>query len=99
SARRPASRCIAARAAASRSTTSSASEIVLKFHPLTLMERADCAEDAVSLSFAVPPQLRDVYRFEAGQHIAVRMGDGERRTYSIVSPQGDATLRIGVRLQ
>ncbi|HNR23284.1 MAG TPA: 2Fe-2S iron-sulfur cluster-binding protein [Steroidobacteraceae bacterium] len=72
---------------------------MLKFHPLTLMERADCAEDAVSLSFAVPPQLRDVYRFEAGQHIAVRMGDGERRTYSIVSPQGDATLRIGVRLQ
>jgi len=74
---------------------------VLKFHPLTLMARTDAAEGAVSLSFAIPPELRDEYRFEAGQHIAVRLGDGEaaRRTYSIVNPPGGDTLRIGVRVQ
>lgn len=74
---------------------------MLKFHPLTLTARTDCAEDAVSLSFTVPHELQGEYRFEAGQHIAVRVGegDGERRTYSIVNPQGDDILRIGVRLQ
>lgn len=74
---------------------------MLKFHPLTLTARADAAEGAVCLTFAVPPELRGEYRFEAGQHIAVRVGDedGERRTYSIVSPQDSDTLRIGVRLQ
>jgi len=74
---------------------------VLKFHPLTLTARTDAAEGAVSLSFAIPPELRDAYRFEAGQHIALRLGDDEaaRRTYSIVNPPGGATLRIGVRVQ
>lgn len=73
---------------------------MLKFHPLTLTARADTAERAVCLTFAVPPELQGAYRFVAGQHIAVRVGDedGERRTYSIVNPEGGDTLRIGVRV-
>lgn len=59
------------------------------------------AEDAVCLEFRPPPALADAYRFEAGQHLAVRatLGGRElRRTYSIVSPAG-GELRIGVRVQ
>lgn len=74
---------------------------MLKFHPLALKARTDAADDAVCLTFALPPALRDEFRFTAGQHIAVRIDAGgeQRRTYSIVSPEGSDELRIGVRDQ
>ncbi|MGE0582825.1 MAG: 2Fe-2S iron-sulfur cluster-binding protein [Steroidobacteraceae bacterium] len=74
---------------------------MLRFHPLRLKSRTPIAEDAVSLAFEVPAALREEYRFRAGQHLAVRLGAGgeERRTYSIVSPEGSTELRIGVREQ
>lgn len=74
---------------------------MLTFHPLELRRRTPIAEDAVCLEFRPPPALADAYRFEAGQHLAVRavLGGRElRRTYSIVSPAG-GELRIGVRIQ
>jgi ring-1,2-phenylacetyl-CoA epoxidase subunit PaaE len=74
---------------------------MLTYHPLTLRRRTTIADDAVCLDFEPPPQLATAYRFEAGQHLAVRVALGGRelrRTYSIVSPAG-GTLRIGVRVQ
>lgn len=74
---------------------------MLRFHPLRLRSRTDIAEDAVCLAFEVPDTLRDEYRFAAGQHLALRIDAGgeERRTYSIVSAEGSAELRIGVRVR
>ena len=75
---------------------------MLKFHPLTIAGRTTAAEDAIALSFAVPAALRDEYRFVAGQHLALRLridGQEERRTYSIVNPEGARRLTIGVRVQ
>lgn len=74
---------------------------MLNFHPLELRRRTTIAEDAVCLEFQPPPALAEAYRFEAGQHLAVRAALGGRelrRTYSIVSPAG-GELRIGVRVQ
>jgi ring-1,2-phenylacetyl-CoA epoxidase subunit PaaE len=74
---------------------------MLKFHPLVVERRAAAADDAVALTFAVPAALHDEFRFQAGQHVAVRRNIGgreERRTYSIVSPEGSAAITIGVRL-
>ncbi|MBS0393211.1 MAG: 2Fe-2S iron-sulfur cluster binding domain-containing protein [Proteobacteria bacterium] len=74
---------------------------MLTFHPLTLTRRTPIAEDAACLEFVAPSELAEAYRFEAGQHLAVRAvlaGRELRRTYSIVSPTGGA-LRIGVRVQ
>jgi ring-1,2-phenylacetyl-CoA epoxidase subunit PaaE len=74
---------------------------MLKYHALQVTEVRAEAQDAVCLAFAIPPALRDDYRFEAGQHIGVRLevgGEELRRTYSIVSAPGDAQLRIGVRV-
>jgi ring-1,2-phenylacetyl-CoA epoxidase subunit PaaE len=56
----------------------------------------------VAIGFALPEELRADYRFQAGQHVAVRAvldGQEERRTYSIVSPEGADRLRIGFRTQ
>lgn len=75
---------------------------MLKFHPLKIKARTDAADDAVCITFELPPELRDAYRFEAGQHVAVRLpeaGQDVRRTYSIVCPAGSADLSIGVRVQ
>jgi ring-1,2-phenylacetyl-CoA epoxidase subunit PaaE len=75
---------------------------MLRFHPLVITRRADIADDAIALTFAVPPALRDDFRFQAGQHVAIRRevnGQEERRTYSIVNPEGADSLTIGVRVQ
>jgi len=74
---------------------------VLRFHPLTVSQRSAAADDAIALTFGLPASLRDEYRFRAGQHVALRAvidGQEERRTYSIVNPEGAAELTIGVRL-
>ncbi len=74
---------------------------MLKFHPLVVADRAPVAEDAIALTLAVPPPLAGEFRFRAGQHVAIRCvvdGREERRTYSIVSPEGSASLTIGLRL-
>lgn len=74
---------------------------MLKFHPLAISDRRAIADDAVAITFAVPAALRSEYRFRAGQHLALRAGIGgheERRTYSIVNPEGATSLTIGVRV-
>jgi len=75
---------------------------MLKFHPLVIAGRAPVADDAIALTFAVPPTLADEFRFHAGQHLALRQvidGQEERRTYSIINAEGSAALTIGVRVQ
>lgn len=75
---------------------------MLKFHPLKVKSRTQAADDAVCIAFELPAELRDAYRFEAGQHVAIRLthaGEDVRRTYSIVCPADSGELRIGVRVQ
>ncbi|MEV5978743.1 2Fe-2S iron-sulfur cluster-binding protein [Streptomyces sp. NPDC052114] len=79
-----------------------------RFHPLRVAAVDRLTDDSVTLTFDVPPPLREEFRFTPGQHLAVRrFADGTeiRRTYSICSPapRPDApgepgTLRVGVRL-
>lgn len=69
------------------------------FHRLRVADVERLCGDAVAVRFAVPDELRDEYRFRAGQYLTVRRTtpDGEeRRSYSICAPEGEAP-RIGVR--
>ncbi|MEU6080243.1 1,2-phenylacetyl-CoA epoxidase subunit PaaE [Streptomyces sp. NPDC047108] len=75
------------------------------FHPLKVAAVDRLTEDSVAVTFAVPPELRETYRFTPGQHLALRRAGGGaeiRRTYSICAPAVDAdgpqTLQVGVRL-
>ncbi|MFT2015864.1 2Fe-2S iron-sulfur cluster-binding protein [Streptomyces sp. 796.1] len=75
------------------------------FHRLRVTATDRLTDDAVAITFAVPPELRDHYRYTPGQHIALRRFTRNteiRRTYSICSPvtdpAGPTSLRIGVRL-
>ncbi|MCT7352605.1 phenylacetate-CoA oxygenase/reductase subunit PaaK [Streptomyces sp. 15-116A] len=76
-----------------------------RFHRLRVAAVDRLTDDSVALTLAVPPDLREEYRYAPGQHLALRRTvDGEeiRRTYSICSPapdgEGPSTLRVGVRL-
>jgi ring-1,2-phenylacetyl-CoA epoxidase subunit PaaE len=69
------------------------------FQPLTVAAVERLCDDAVAVTFDVPPELAETYAFRAGQSLTLRRtieGREERRSYSICSPEG-AAPRIGVR--
>ena len=71
-----------------------------KFHQLTVDNVRPAGDNAVSVTFAVPAELREDYRFVQGQHLNIRTEiDGEplRRSYSICSAAGDDELAIAIR--
>ncbi len=70
-----------------------------QFHELTVARTDRLCADAVAITFDVPLELADYYRFQPGQSLTVRRivdGQDERRSYSISAPVGQP-LRIGVR--
>ena len=76
-----------------------ASGLRAPFHTLRVADVETLCDDAVAVSFDVPPELAREYDFSPGQSLVLRrMVDGreERRNYSICAPAG-AAPRIGVR--
>jgi len=74
----------------------------LRFHLLKVRDVRHETESCVSLSFDVPPELSEAFRFVQGQHLSVRRNiDGEdvRRSYSICSGVDDGELRIAIKEQ
>ncbi|SFN85103.1 ring-1,2-phenylacetyl-CoA epoxidase subunit PaaE [Geodermatophilus obscurus] len=70
-----------------------------RFHPLTVASVERLTDDAVAVTFDVPPELTEEYAFRPGQALTLRRVDGgrdERRSYSICAPAG-APPRVGVR--
>lgn len=75
------------------------------FHPLRVSAIERITDDAVAVTFAVPPELRETFRHSPGQHLNVRYnvgGEEIRRSYSICAPAvqepGDPALRVGIRM-
>jgi ring-1,2-phenylacetyl-CoA epoxidase subunit PaaE len=71
-----------------------------RFHLLRVADLRRETPDAVSIAFAVPPDLAPAYRFAAGQYLTLRTqidGQEVRRSYSICSGPDDGELRIGVK--
>ena len=70
------------------------------FHRLAVAQVQRETPEAISVVFAVPPELRDAYRYTQGQHLTLRARLGEdevRRSYSICSGVGERTLRIAIK--
>ena len=70
-----------------------------QFHPLKVARVEQLTDDAVAVTFDVPPELAEDYAFRPGQALTLRRVDGdrdERRSYSICAPVG-AAPRVGVR--
>jgi ring-1,2-phenylacetyl-CoA epoxidase subunit PaaE len=74
--------------------------MAVAFHTLTVADVRRETPEAVSVAFAVPPDLADDYRFQPGQHLTLRTTlDGAecRRSYSICTAPGDGELRVAVK--
>ncbi|MEA2000404.1 MAG: 1,2-phenylacetyl-CoA epoxidase subunit PaaE [Actinomycetota bacterium] len=70
------------------------------FNTLTIADVESLTDDAVAITFDVPSELADTYRYVPGQHVAVRAeidGRDVRRTYSICANAATNRLRIGVK--
>jgi len=76
------------------------------FHTLPVAALERLTDDALAITFAVPPELRETFDFQAGQHLTVRRvdattGEDVRRSYSICSTPAElaanGTLRVGVK--
>jgi ring-1,2-phenylacetyl-CoA epoxidase subunit PaaE len=76
------------------------------FHPLQVAEVRRETDDAVVVTFDVPAELAEDYRYLPGQHVTVRTpeaGDDQRRNYSVCAgwdpgaSGGPRSLRIGVK--
>ena len=71
-----------------------------RFHPLAVSDVRRESADAVSIAFAVPPDLAAAYAYRPGQYLTVRhdLGGGEvRRSYSICSGPEENELRVAVK--
>lgn len=70
-----------------------------RFHTLTISAVEHTTDDAVVLTFDVPDDLAQAYRFTPGQYLTLRDvvdGNDIRRSYSICSALGD-DLQVGVK--
>jgi len=74
------------------------------FHELPVRAIDRLTEDALAITFGVPPELRDEFAFAAGQHVTVRRTGGDpevRRSFSLCSTPAElaagGVLRIGVK--
>jgi ring-1,2-phenylacetyl-CoA epoxidase subunit PaaE len=72
----------------------------LAFYPLTVTEVATLTEDSVAVTFDVPGELSDSFRYLPGQHVTLRSvidGDDVRRSYSICANANSGRLRVGIK--
>ncbi|MDP9798860.1 ring-1,2-phenylacetyl-CoA epoxidase subunit PaaE [Catenuloplanes nepalensis] len=71
------------------------------WHPLPVARVDRLTAEAVTITFAVPPELRPDFAFRPGQHLTVRYAPAVRRSYSICSTPQDldktGKIRIGVK--
>ena len=71
-----------------------------KFHPLTIAQVRNETRDTIAVTFTVPAELQDSFRFQPGQHLTLRarIGDDDvRRSYSICSAVQDNALRVAIK--
>ncbi|MEO7241156.1 MAG: 2Fe-2S iron-sulfur cluster-binding protein [Sphingomicrobium sp.] len=70
------------------------------FHRLTVADIVPETDDARSIRFAVPPELKEAFRFRAGQHLTLRAeigGEEVRRNYSLCTAPADGDLMVTVK--
>jgi ring-1,2-phenylacetyl-CoA epoxidase subunit PaaE len=71
------------------------------FHKLKIVDVRRETADSVSIRFEIPPTLKDVFAFRAGQHLTLRAdmnGEDLRRNYSVCMAPHENEIRIAVKL-
>ena len=69
------------------------------FHSLKIAEVVPETAEAVSLRFAIPPELQEAFAFKSGQHLTLRATlDGEevRRNYSLCTAPDERDWKVTI---
>jgi ring-1,2-phenylacetyl-CoA epoxidase subunit PaaE len=72
----------------------------IHFHELAVKEVRRETNDCVSISFSIPPELKETFQYKQGQYITLRTtinGEEIRRSYSVCSSPLDNELRVAVK--
>ena len=70
------------------------------FHPLTVSKVEPLTDEAVAVSFEIPGDLTETFRYLPGQHVTLRAvidGEDVRRSYSICANANSGNIRVGVK--
>lgn len=70
------------------------------FYPLSISDIRPETDSAVCITFDVPEDLRETFRFIQGQHLTLKKtidGTEYRRSYSICSGVDDGVLQVGIK--
>ena len=70
------------------------------FHSLKVRELKKETNDAVTISFDIPKELKEEFHFKPGQHLTIRMemdGNEIRRSYSICTAPHEDTIKVAVK--
>lgn len=70
------------------------------FHPLKISQVRRETADAVSVCFEIPDNLKETFKFQAGQHLTLRRdigGQDVRRTYSVCVAPSENEIRIAIK--
>jgi len=71
-----------------------------EFHPLTISKVERLTKDAVALTFDLPAELREEYRYHQGQHLTLKHtidGQDVRRSYSICNGVQQQCLSVAIK--
>ena len=71
-----------------------------RFHTLRVAEIRPLTDDAIEVTFAVPPELAGDYDYLAGQHVALRAqvdGHELRRSYSLCRPPARESISVAIK--
>jgi len=71
-----------------------------KFYPLSVAAVRNETRDTIVVTFTVPDQLQDSFRYQPGQHLTLRAyinDEDVRRSYSICSAVQDKLLRVAIK--
>ncbi len=71
-----------------------------KFYPLKVAAVKNETRDSIVITFDVPAELKETFRFTQGQHLTLRStinGEDVRRSYSICSAVQDKNLRVAIK--
>jgi ring-1,2-phenylacetyl-CoA epoxidase subunit PaaE len=74
--------------------------MAINFYLLEVADIVKETEEAVSVVFKIPEDLKETFQFKHGQYVTVKVpidGDENRRAYSISSSPYEGILRIGVK--
>ena len=71
-----------------------------KFYTLRVRDLRRETSDTISVAFDVPADLRELFRFTAGQHLTLRAnidGSDQRRSYSLCTAPHENELRVAIK--